>query len=282
MGFLDKIASRDLAEVQYDGLPGISLTCRESVARRIQFGETIESALILTSDSFHALLLCVRGQGDVIVKAGFASGYPGEGPRTLADVLILLEDVGALIDEVEIASELMERIERSSLTNADLAQIGSCQRVRPMRWHEYIYDVYGPRENRPDPWSHFSPVMPLGLIDPRLRDIAKTFNERPDEALLMGFRRLEDLLRRRVGSTEVGTKLVSQCLLGDAPMLRWKGSEPGEQVGRAQLFVAAFKAFRNPRAHRELDTPDRELWHEFLLLNHLFCLEGKLISSSGA
>ena len=45
--------------------------------------------------------------GEVVaVKTGFSSGYPGEGPRGLAEVLSLLQAVGAELDEWEIAPRL--------------------------------------------------------------------------------------------------------------------------------------------------------------------------------
>jgi uncharacterized protein (TIGR02391 family) len=194
----------------------------------------------------------------------------------LADALCLLEDSGAAIDEVEVDSGLMNRVEESSVTSADLLALDAARRIRPMRWHDYVFAVYGERKDRPDPWRLFDSLMPLGLIDTRIRDLAKRFKEHPDEALLMAFRRLEELIRARSGSSESGTKLLSQCLQGDKPKLRWEVSDPAEQVGRAQLFTGAFQAFRNPRAHREVERATPELWNEFLLLNHLFCLESQL------
>ena len=61
------------------------------------------------------------------------------------------------------------------------------------------------------------------------------------------------------------------------PVLDYDVKDKAEQTGRAQLFSAAFMAYRNPRAHRELDHDYVSLHTEFLMLNHLFALERQAV-----
>jgi hypothetical protein len=116
-------------------------------------------------------------------------------------------------------------------------------------------------------------VIPLALVDERLTDLAISFWENPDVNLMTGYRRLEDLIRRRTQLDEHGAKLFSQAFVGAKAKLAWPGLDPSEQVGRANLFVGTFMAFRNPRAHRELSHRECDALQEFLLLNLLYKLE---------
>lgn len=97
--------------------------------------------------------------------------------------------------------------------------------------------------------------------------------EHPDESLLRAYRRLEDIARKRTGLDEHGVKLFSQAFVGPAAKLGWRDIDAGEQVGRGNLFTAAFMAYRNRRAHRELEDDLYGQLGEFLLLNHLYVLE---------
>jgi uncharacterized protein (TIGR02391 family) len=263
------------AEVQYVGMAGISSYCQRAVMRYVQFGDPIRQALVLTSDQKHAFLLRLVHEGDVAVKAGFASGYPGEGPKAFAQTLCILQEVCADIEEVEVDSALLDRLDAGALKSRDLETIANMAPVRPRRLHEYVFAILGEEHKRAVSWRQFEPVMPWGLIDPRLMEFAKRFTSdtEADKAIRDGFRRLEEVLRARTGLKEHGTKLIQECFSPSQPKLAWDISENSEQVGRMQLFTGAFMAFRNPRAHKELESTRNQLWNEFLLLNHLFALE---------
>ena len=56
-------------------------------------------------------------------------------------------------------------------------------------------------------------------------------------------------------------------------MLGWRGASAAEVEGRAMLFVAAFQAYRNPRAHRDDQYDLVRTYREFYLINELFHLE---------
>jgi hypothetical protein len=259
------------AGIQYVGEAGISVECKDGVMRFLQFGDRISRAWILTHDNFHCLLLTINDRETVAVKSGFSSGYPGEGPRTFSFVLTLLRFHGAELDEYDVSADILERLDLSALTTADIEGIDNARPIRPIRWPDYISEA--DRAKPDDLWRDFPLAMPLAIIDTRISDLAMTFSDRPDETLLSGYRRLEDIVRKRTGSKEHGTKLFHQVFFTEPANLRWDGINSGEQKGRASLFTAAYMAHRNPRAHRELKQHKENLLSEFLLLNHLYILE---------
>jgi hypothetical protein len=113
--------------------------------------------------------------------------------------------------------------------------------------------------------------MPWSILDRRIVDLALLFPSNPNDAILSGFRRLEDVVRQRIDSKEHGAKLFSQAFLGENSKLCWKDVEFSEQTSRGQLFVGTFGAFRNPKAHRE-NAGLNDL-AEFIALNQLYLLE---------
>ena len=142
------------------------------------------------------------------------------------------------VHEVEVSRAMLDRLDESALTRADIALIGQTRAVRPSRWTEV---------------------------------------EGFDKSVWHSFRRLEDLVRTRTGLSEHGYKLFSQAFTVDKSKLKWALADSGEQAGRAQLFTGAFMAFRNPRPHREARSHARDSLAEFLLLNQLFILEREAI-----
>jgi hypothetical protein len=266
----------ELAGIQYAGLPGISAECQDAVIRLVQCREHVSHARILSHEGTHCLLLTV-GVGDLIaIKSGFGSGYGGEGPHAFSYVLQLLETHGAEIDEYFVPEELLDRLDASALRTTDLETLDAARPVRPTRWHDYVLEGDWDTRRTGTTWREFLPVIPFAIIDARLADLALSFWEGPDDKLMTGYRRLEDLIRERTGLTEHGGRLFHQAFLVDSPPLCWNDVDPNEQKGRGQLFGAVYMAFRNPRAHRELkmDYGDAQL-AEFLVLNSLFLLEAE-------
>jgi hypothetical protein len=265
-----------LAAIEYVGLPGISKECQDAVIRLLQCRDSISLARILSSDNDHCLLLTVNVGDLVAVKSGFASGYRGEGSHTFSYVLQLLDAHGTEIDEIAVTPDLFERIDASCLTKADLELINRSRSVRPTRWQDYIFERDWDRKSEGTLWREFPLVIPFAIVDARLVDLALTFWSGPDSRLLDGYRRLEDVIRARTGLKLHGQKLFSQCFLGPNAVLCWGDIDEREQAGRAGLFISAFGAHRNPRAHKEQQDDSGSQLSEFLLLNHLFRLESEL------
>lgn len=271
---------KGLAGIQYVGMTGVSAECKEAVMRLIQWGSRITSAQLLTCGTEHAFLLNVEPDDPVVVKSGFASGYLGEGPRTLSFVLQLLYAHGCEIEEYKINEDLFRRVNQAALSIADISRLKNLKPERPRRWSDYVFREDWNRTEAGTLWREFPAVMPFGIIDPRLIDLALKFSQRADDCLLTGYRRLEDRIRERTGIEEHGAKLIGKAFMEDPPHLKWKGIDEAERKGRGQLFASVFMAYRNPRAHREPAQYSSELT-EFLLLNHLFLLESEAVDRRG-
>ncbi|MGA8616642.1 MAG: TIGR02391 family protein [Xanthobacteraceae bacterium] len=269
------IAQRDdkPAGIRYAGIAGGSKDCQDAVEMLLQYGTQIQFARILTRKNKHCILLTDEVGDPIAIKSGFASGYGGQGPRTFSYVLQLLDSHGAEIEEYDVDESTMERLDNSALTLADLKSLDKCEPVRPIRWHSYVDEADYERGRDGTLWRDFPPVIPFAAIDNRIMDLAISFWVDPDDRLLKGYRRLEDLVRDRTQRQEHGSKLFSQVFLGGSPKLTWQNVDETEHIGRANLFTGAYMAHRNPRAHRELKTYQDAQLSEFLLLNHLFRLE---------
>lgn len=289
------INQKSLAGIQYLGLSGISASCLEGIIRLIQFGDKIKEAKLLSCfgehSGTHCFLLTVNYDELIAIKSGFSSGYPGEGPKTLVVAILLLQKHGVEIDEYEVSSEFIARVEQSCLTNKDIAFIEAA-RPRSKRFlYDYIFDqkeglAYDQKEWGSDRdkmlLGQFHEAMPFGIIDSRLYDLALNFETQPDNSIMSGYRRLEDIIRERTGLTESNTKLFSKVFQREDSVLFWSDiDDAGEQAGRASLFTATFMAFRNRRAHREPDPYAGGSLQEFLLLNHLYWLEKESIVRGG-
>lgn len=260
------------------GRPGISASCLDAVLRLVQYEGRVEHAKLLTADGSHCLLLVLEGEEYVGVKSGFSSGYSGEGPRTLANVLRVLHACGAEIEEYKVSKTLLERIDASALSDSNLDFINSCDAVRPRRWQDYVYDAGYQLYTDHSVWKLFRLAMPWAILDARLCDLALEFFDDPDRSILNAFRRLEDILRKRINSDASGTRLFSAAFNGEDSLLTWTDIELGEQKGRGQLFTGAYMAYRNPRAHKESLQVGRAALAEFLLINQLYLLEQEAIA----
>lgn len=270
-----------LAGIEYSGQPGVSKYCKDAVMRLLQYGDRITHARILSCSNTHCLLLTVN-YGDLnAVKSGFGSGYYGEGAHAFSYVLQLLDAHGAEIDEHEVTEDVIERVDTSSLTLADIDRLNAADPIRPMRWHEYMLEKHWETQTERELWKEFPPVIPFAIIDSRISDLAISFWEDPDKKLLTAYRRLEDIVRERTGINDHGARLFSQAFVVPTAKLGWKDSADSEQTGRGNLFTSAYIAYRNRRAHREIDEYSHHQLTEFLLLNHLFLLEKEACEGCG-
>lgn len=269
-----------LAGIEYAGQQGITKPCQDAVLRLLQFGDKIKKVRILSCCREHGLLITVSPNDLVAIKTGFASGYGGEGSRRFSYVLTLLNAFGLdiEIEEYEIRKEIMNRLDDSALTTNDLSEIQSSRPIRPVRFYnDYLWEEH--YKDKDEPWKEFPPVIPFAIVDSRIRDLATSFWEDPDKKLMDGYRRLEDTLRDQTGLKEDGSKLFIKVFLAKEPLLTWEGIKEGERVGRANLFVGAYQAYRNPRAHHEKESNANEQLSEFLLLNHLYKLQKEAVTS---
>ena len=264
------------ASINYLGWPGDSNECVDAVMRLVLFGDRIILTRILTHASDHCLLLTINNDDLVAIKSGFSSGYIGTGPRALSYVLQLLHSHGSEIEEYGVDQEFIERVDSSLLTTLDLAKLEG-SKVRS-RWSDYIFEDDWELKEKGRIWKRFPHTLPLAIIDSRIMDLALVFWKDPDRNLIAGFRRLEDIVRKRSELDEHGAKLFSRAFLGNDSKLKWNDITEAENVGRTNLFTGAYSAHRNPRFHKELDESVTDQLSEFLILNHLYILEKQSIS----
>ncbi len=268
----------DLAGIQYLGIAGVTAQCLEGITRLIHFGDSIHHARLVTSEeNHHGFILTINHDEQIAIKSGFASGYTGTGAHGLSTAIQMLLQHNVEIDEYNVSSEFMERLNRSCLLRSDLEQLEEQRAVKPDRYTDYIIGVdFAAKRHLYDNTllrSTFPAAIPFHIIDDRIMDLALDFPDNPDFCIISAFRRLEDIIRERTDlKDESGETLFARAFHGPESILCWEGHK-NEQKSKANMFVGIFGTYRNPRAHREQNAKDGEYLREFLLLNELFLIE---------
>lgn len=272
--------SEDGEDFQYHGSPLATQPCLDAVVRLITQPKNVSLVLLLTCGQNHAFYLETQDPSPVLIKSGFTSGYPGEGPAGLAIALHLLQRHRIDIGEVEITPAAMSRLNGSKLTASDVSKIREGRHILPARIYDYMHDGLKGRGRPVDQMRLAAPlVIPWAVLDDRLVEFAIEFDLEPDMAVFKAFRRLEVLVKERcgLGAESHGKKVFQQAFRGGGAVLEWSGLPSAEADGRAMLFEGAYAAFRNARAHRD-SAPDKVgAYREFLLINELFLLEAEAV-----
>jgi hypothetical protein len=272
----------ELAGIEYLGTSGITARCLTALTMVIQAGGEIITSAFLLSDvdsstkcGTHCFLLWPESSDPIVIKSGFASGYPGEGPRGLSSALQILIRHNIEIKEYAVDASFIQRADSSCLTLVDLDMFETLQPIRPARYYDYILlrDDLRPYDDSLVK-SLFVKNVPFSLIDNRIMDLAIDLLNNPDANLMTCYRRLEDIIRERTGlGGESGSKLFSQAFLSSNAPLYWPELPEAETKGRAALFTGVYMAYRNSRAHKENLTTLDDAIREFLMINQLFILE---------
>ena len=264
-----------LAAIEYHGSECTTQSCLNAIARLYQPAVSIERVELLTANSRHAFLVYFESPRIVAIKCGFTSGYNGEGPRGLATALRFFDRLDVPISEIAVADAFLDRVNNSSLIEADLEKVAKYHANLGPSWREYM-DFCDPGEGLRELefQNQFSYEVPLRVVDRRILDLALELPVNPDSVLMSAYRRLENIVRERCGlDAEHGAVLFAKAFQrADAP-LHWPEVGGSENEGRAALFSSVYKAFRNPRAHHELSNHPGDCLREFLLINELFRLE---------
>lgn len=188
-----------LAGLQYHGEAEITQTCVRAIARIVQSGAWISRALLLTCQDRHCFYLELAEHEQIIIRPGFASGYPGEGPAGLAVSLEMLSRHGVEVDEVLVSAAFMGRAAEGRLTSADMTLVDS-GKVRPLRLSDYTWNVLDARGGRDACLrQQFALVPNFGLLDSRLFEYSRVLESDPDAAISKAFRLLEVTVRARCG-----------------------------------------------------------------------------------
>lgn len=270
----DKNSIEQLAGIEYAGLSGTTFHCLRALARKVQSGDRIERACLVTEGNQHAFIVFSDIGDPIVIKNGFSSGYSGEGPTGLSAAIDLLDRHNIEIEEYEVDEKFIGRVEFSCLTNKDIEWIQTSRPIRPRRLYGYLFrDKQDLLRARDYLASCSQPSIPYGIIDERIQDLAIAFHKDEDRSIFAAYRRLEDIVRSRSKISESGAKLFSKAFLSEDSPLTWNVGDDNEAKGRANLYTAIFGAFRNVRMHREQKQTLDEALREFLLVNELFRLE---------
>lgn len=264
--------------IDYLGQIGVTATCLYSLCNLIQTNADLTDARLLTSDQFHAFIFKDQFDYYYIIRSGFSSGYPGEGPKGLAKALAILKKHQIDIEEVFIPSKLLNKLNKSLLTDQDIDFIFQQKIIRPIRLHDYIYPFESEVNQALKQKRYYPLELPYSIIDNRIFDLALLFKQDPDSALSKAYKRLESIIKERTNLNESSKKLFEQAFQGKNALLTWDVPDNSEINGRAELFKGTYMAFRNARAHREKDENLVHQYREFLLINELYLLEKEAIS----
>ncbi|OTG74022.1 TIGR02391 family protein [Acinetobacter sp. ANC 4169] len=270
--------TENYSHVDYLGEAGITQTCLFSLHNLIQTHADLSYALLLTSEQSHAFILKDSSENYYVIRAGFTSGYFGEGPKGLAIALSLLKRHQIETEEILVSTKLLNKLNSSSLSDQDIDFIFQQEIIRPIRLHDYIYPFENEVTQTTKSKCYYPLELPYSIIDDRIFDLALLFKQDPDSALTKAYKRLEDIVRTRTGIREHSTKLFAQVFQGENAILTWDVPDSAEIKGRINLFTGAYMAFRNARAHREKDENLIHQYREFLLINELYLLEAEAIT----
>lgn len=278
-----KIDMSKLAGIEYHGTPGVTQRCVDALKSVLAAGERVQSAWILSwSDGGigeHSILLTVSPYLQILIRPGFRSGYSGTGPTGLSTAIGLLQLFKVDIEEYDIDEDFHRRCEAGCLHSSDLKNLTQSRPVRPSRYYEYVErPSYRAKADIIHLLEEFPPVLNLGLLDERLIDLSIGFLDNPDFAITTAFRRLEDIVRTRIGVYDKScNQLFTHAFEGNRSLLHWDDPDAGEQAGKSNLFKSVTMAYRNPRAHREVVMSSRDAVREFMLVNHLYLLEAAAV-----
>ncbi|MEM7358836.1 MAG: hypothetical protein AAF431_07055 [Pseudomonadota bacterium] len=130
-----------MSNIQYHGDGRTTQSCIDAVQRILQFGGYISLARLLTCKNRHAFFLTIDEYQNIIIQAGFASGYGGEAPKGLARVIQLIRFHGVKLEEIDVPQKVFRRIDCCKLRDKDLKQIEETPFKRPVSLYDYVLEV---------------------------------------------------------------------------------------------------------------------------------------------
>lgn len=250
----------------------------QALMNALQLQPAVTKVWLLTTDYDHALIVVYQDDKYIAIQGGLSSGRPSEGTKTLSKALAFIDSLGLSIHEILVPFGLMNRLIRGGLTQKDISTLDAGG-VGHGHWPNYILPEDWESSTTRQLWDTAEPMIPMAIIDPRLRDIAIRFWKSPDSALMDGYRRLECCIRGRIDCNSRGIDIFGKAFGGKQPQLAWQEELGSGDSARQLLFRGVFQAYRNARAHNELQTSPNESLTEFLLLNHLFLLEAAAVNA---
>ena len=271
--------NRPSEEIQYLGTP-YTQDCLEAIGIILQTQTHIEKALLLSCNQTHAYLIKSH-RNTYIIRSGFSSGYSGEGPKGLASSLQLLLKHNVEVEEINISVKLMKKVNHSSLSYADLETMFTTRVIRPIHIYKYIYAIYKTTEYQIKNDRYYPTELPYHLIDSRILDLALKFHDDPNYSILTAYTRLEDIIKAKINDHSLfSNNLLKTAFVTDKQrqsIYTWNKNNEKISNALGYLFTNIFTAYRNERAHSEVDKPYSQQIREFLLINELYLLESEAI-----
>lgn len=266
-------------EIQYLGTP-YTQDCLEAIGFILQTQSYIEKALLLSCVHEHAYLIKSH-RNTYIIRSGFTSGYQGEGPKGLASSLQLFLKHNIEVEEIHISKKLMKKLNQASLSDLDLDNILKAQYIRPIQRYEHIYSIYKTTDYQHYNDRYYPEILPFHLIDTRIFDLALKFNDDPNYSILTAYTRLEDIVKVKIDDHSLfSNNLLKTAFISDKQrksIYSWNKNNENVSNALGCLFTNVFTAYRNERAHSEVDKPYVKQLREFLLINELYLLERESI-----
>ena len=111
------------------------------------------------------------------------------------------------------------------------------------------------------------------MIDSRILDLALKFNDDPNYSILTAYTRLEDIVKVKINDRSLFSNiLLKTAFISDKQrqsIYFWDANNEKISNALGCLFTNIFTAYRNERAHSEVDKPYFKQLREFLLINEL-------------
>lgn len=265
-------------EIQYLGTP-YTQDCIEAIGFLLQTQKYFTKVLLLSYEAQYAYIIQTNS-GTYAIRSGFSTDS-GEACKGLASSLQLFLKHNIDLDEVNISKKIMKKLNQASLSNRDLVNILKAKYVRPIQRYEYIYSVYKTIDYQSYNDRYYTNTLPFHLIDSRIFDLALKFNDDPNYSILTAYTRLEDIVKEKINDrTLFSNNLLKTAFISDKQRLSiYFWDKNNEKVSNALgcLFTNVFTAYRNERAHSEVDKSYSQQLREFLLINELYLLESEAI-----
>jgi hypothetical protein len=257
--------------IEYGGSDGITETCLDAVFRYINYGDQINEVDILTYNMDHALLMRFGDGHCAFIRSGFSSGYSGEAPKGLALVIQIFLSLNVRIREYNVNRSFFKRVNAALIRMKDLVYLNKLKACKPLSYDRFVSLNQMNAAFEHQVWSKLKEPIPYALFDTRIADLVQEYREKPNDALLTGYKRLENILQAKFITKSFGLNLIKEIM--DKKNSIWTpGISEGVQKGRSLLFQGCFSSFRNELAHNEFVHVEYGL-SEFLLLNLLFLYE---------
>ena len=267
----------DPAEVQYMGMPGMPPPCLWAVDAIVNSKNPPRKASVVTwmrdrpnSQGRHLILFWDWNRVPLtVVHSGFASGYPGEGPRSLSIALSMIKDREIPTNDIILGEYEFCAIENRRLTQ-ELIELLRTADDRPTSWTDVDSIHWEQMENGTFWATHHDPKMIFDHMDPEISNqCRKLYPLNREESVFVAFKVVEERLRALMSKSNddeedlKADRLITNALHVDKGVLSDSSLTRSEREGMLLLFKGAYQFVRNPRAHRIIDNRRRAANHRF-------------------